>query len=554
MSMESVATVPRQSSSNPSDNDADSPIVDDSAAARPQARGFKFWMSFLSICSALGLFALELTSVSTALPTIVKELHATDFVWIGASYALASTAFLPMVGGLSQTFGRKPVLVGSILLFALGSALCGAANSNAMLVAGRTVQGTGGGAIVNLSDIVLGDLVPLRDRGFFFGLIGLTWALFCAIGPVVGGGLASAGAWRWLFYLNLPICGFCIFVTVFFMELRAPRLTFSEKMARMDWGGNLIVVGSSAACALGLTWGGIEYSWGSAQVLVPLCIGLAGLLLFFVYESRWATEPIIPYYLMSDRTSASGYLQNFFSPVLALAAVYFIPIYYQACKGSSPLLSGVQTLGLAAIAPAAIVGGVMVGISQKYRPPLWAGWCLTIIGFGLLTTITANDPSARTIGFSVIAGSGIGVIYSVAQFPVQAPHPTSENARSMTFYAFVRAFASIWGITMGNAILQNELRRRLPAAYIAQFPNGVALAYAIIPELSTLTPSLREEVRLAFAESLAILWKALTGVAGVGLLSSLLMREIPLHTETDKDWDLTAQDEKDVEKIALNPI
>jgi len=143
----------------------------------------------------------------------------------------------------------------------------------------------------------------------------------------------------------------------------------------------------------------------------------------------------------------------------------------------------------------------------------------------------------------------------------------------MTFYAFVRAFASvsvdlssastpnrdaeslqIRGITMGNAILQNELRRRLPPAYIAQFPNGVALAYAIIPELSTLAPSLWEEVCLAFAASLAILWKALTGVAGVGLLSSLLMREIPLHTETDQNWDLTAQDEKDAEKIALNPI
>ena len=130
-------------------------------------------MSFISICSALALFALELTSVSTALPTIVQDLQLTDFVWIGSSYALASTAFIPMVGGLSQVLGRKPILIASILLFAIGSALCGAAVNSKLLLSGRVVQGIGGGAIVNLSDIILGDLVPLRDRGFFFGLIGL---------------------------------------------------------------------------------------------------------------------------------------------------------------------------------------------------------------------------------------------------------------------------------------------------------------------------------------------------------------------------------------------
>lgn len=139
----------------------------------PAGRGLSFWMTFLSLCLSLALFALELTSVATALPTIVAALPGVQFVWVGATYALASTAFIPLTGNFAETFGRKPTLVASVLLFAIGSALCGAAQNNDMMLAGRTVQGLGGGAIVALGDILLGDLVSLQERGFFFGLLGL---------------------------------------------------------------------------------------------------------------------------------------------------------------------------------------------------------------------------------------------------------------------------------------------------------------------------------------------------------------------------------------------
>lgn len=178
-------------------------------------KSFAFWMTFLSLCLSLSLFALELTSVSTALPTIVEDLNISDFVWIGASYALASMACIPLIGNTAQVFGRKPTLVAAVVIFAVGSALCGAAHNAAMLLVGRTIQGFGGGSIVALADILLGDLVPLKERGTYFGLLGLyvecicslsrvdisirTWSIACSIGPVVGGALASAGQWRWLF-------------------------------------------------------------------------------------------------------------------------------------------------------------------------------------------------------------------------------------------------------------------------------------------------------------------------------------------------------------------
>ncbi|PBK61155.1 related to fusarin C cluster-transporter [Armillaria ostoyae] len=500
------------------------------------ARGLNFWMSFVSLCTALALFALELTSVSTALPTIVDDLHTSEFAWIGASYALSSTAFLPLSGRLAQIFGRKPTLISAVLIFAIGSALCGAAVSQSMMLIGRTVQGVGGGAIVALGDILLGDLVPLRDRGLFFGLLGLTWSIAAASGPVIGGSLASAGAWRWIFYLNLPLCGVSILLSAVFLHLRSPNIPIREGITRMDWSGNFLVVAGSTLFAIAITWGGVRYAWDTAHVLVPLCLGIVSLVAFFLYEGYMATEPIVPFLLMSNRTSASGYLQDFISPVVVLAAVYFIPIYYQGCKDSSPLTSGVQMLGFASISPASIVAGVTVVATQKYRPSLWFGWCLTIVGTVLISTVHADTPSAVMIGYTIVTGVGAGFVYALAQFPVQAPLPVTENARSLAFFAFLRAFSSIWGITIGNTILQNALTSRLPAEFLAQFPDGVSLAYTIIPEIPQLAQPLKDQVRVAFADSLQLLWKIMAGLAGAGLFVSLFMQEVPMHAITDEDW------------------
>ncbi|GJJ10844.1 hypothetical protein Clacol_005072 [Clathrus columnatus] len=179
-------------------------------------KSFAFWMTFLSLCLSLSLFALELTSVSTALPTIVEALHVSEFVWVGASYALASMACVPLTGNTAQVFGRKPTLVAAVLIFAVGSALCGAAQNAAMLLAGRTIQGFGGGSIIALSNILLGDLVPLRERGTYFGFLGLYVA-------------------DYILDLNLPISGLCLLVFVLFLRLRTPTEGFVEKIKKLDY-------------------------------------------------------------------------------------------------------------------------------------------------------------------------------------------------------------------------------------------------------------------------------------------------------------------------------
>ncbi|KAI0345553.1 Mfs1.2 [Trametopsis cervina] len=517
------------------------------ATSQPQSpRGVRFWLIIFAICISCFLSALEYTAVSTALPTILNDLHGDDFVWVASAYALASTALLPASGGLAQIFGRRPLMLISLAIFALGSALCGSAQNMNWLIAARTIQGAGGGGILSLTSIILSDLVTLQERAIYNALIGLTWAVACAIGPLVGGALTEAGQWRWLFYLNLPVCGVAGLFVLLFLKLKTPEGSLREKLSRMDWIGNGIITASSSACVLALTWGGVQFPWSSGHVLAPLIIGLCGIGFFFFYEAKFAKEPLVPFQLISNRTSLSGYIQTFLAPVVMASVIYYLPIYAQACRGAGPLRSGVDVLGLSAsTAPVLMLTGVSIALFKAYRPQLWLGWAMYMIGMGALTQLDANANEGMLIGLPVLIGVGVGTLLSGTYFPVLAPLPVTENAHALAFFAFCRSFANVWGVTVGTAVLQTQLAKRLPTSFTDQFPQGVAIAYQIIPVIPHIDEPARTGVREAFADSLIVLWQVMIGVAGLGLIASLFMKALPLHTQMDDQWALNEAEEKE---------
>lgn len=518
-------------------------VVKGPSTAHGVRRDFRFWLVFLAIGISTVITALELSAVSTALPSIVSDLQGSAFVWVGSAYALSATAFIPMGGGLAQIFGRKIVMLSSLLIMAVGSTLCGAATSMNFLIAGRTIQGLGGGGIASTTAIIISDLVPLRERGVFNGLIGVAWSVASGVGPIIGGALAQAGQWRWLFYLNIPICAIAAALFVTFLKVRTPQGTLKEKLRRIDWLGNAAVIAATTSCVIALTWSGVEHSWSSAPVLVPLILGLLGLIGFIIYEAYVPKHPIVPFILMSTITGISGYLQTFIMPVVMLGIIYYIPVYFQACKGASPIAAGVDQLGVALVlAPFGIISGVSVNKTRKYRPQLWISWVFLIIGTGLLTTLHEDSSRGRAIGFEIMAGMGMGILTTTTYFPVLAPLPVSENALALAFFMFLRNFAQVWGVTIGGTVLQNELRKRIPAAFLSEFPRGTAIAYATIPLISGLEEPLRTEIRIAFAQSLQVVWQVFLGITGLGLLCSLLMKGLPLHTYTDQDWALEDMD------------
>ncbi|KAF8514423.1 iron permease [Hysterangium stoloniferum] len=500
-----------------------------------------FWLSMFSLMIATFLAALDTGAVATALPTIIDDLQGKEFVWIGSAYTLAGVAFLPMSGHLANIFGRRPILLIFLSIFALGSALCGAAQSMDMLIGGRTVQGVGAGGILSLTEIILSDLVPLSERGAYQGMIGLIWSIASIVGPIIGGAFAQRRdfTWRGLFYLNLPLTGISMVLCLFFLNLKIPHQRFSDKFRRIDWIGNFIVVGSSTAALLGLTWGGVRFPWSSVQVLTPFILGIVGLLAFILYEIKVPTEPTVPLRIIANRTSISGYIGTGLQGLVISAALFYLPVYFQACKGVSPLQSGIDMLPYSfSVAPFAIVAGGTATAFNRYKPQNIIAWVFITVGMGLQSTLHVNSAVRNWVGFQIVAGIGFGMLFTATTFPILAPLHVRDNANALSLFIFIRSFFQAWGITIGATVLQNELLSRLPQDFLSSLPQGIEISYAAIPQINGLAEPLRGQVRAAFADSLDVLWEVMIAIAGVGLLSSFFMKEMPLQDVTDETWGL----------------
>ncbi|CCM02629.1 uncharacterized protein FIBRA_04732 [Fibroporia radiculosa] len=508
--------------------EVDIETVDPNVSAR-QGKPKAFWLIFFALSISVFIVVLEGSSMGNVLPTIAGDLDIAQFTWIGTTYQLASTALLPLSGGLAQIFGRRPVMLVALILFATGGAVSGSSNGEAMLFTGRTLQGLGAGGVLTLTSIVLSDILPLQERGVYNGLLGIVWSGASGVGPIIGGTFAQSGHWRWLFYVTIPISGLAATLVLIFVKLPKPDGDLRSKLRRIDWIGNAIVMSSSTAVVIAMTWGGVEYAWISAPVLVPLVLGMVGLGCFLLYEGLCAKNPLIPLSVIQNRTSISGYLQT---AILSVILTGF------ACKNSSPITSGFELLGAAlTLAPMSLVSGAVVAKTGRYRPPLWAGWVLVVLGQALLMLLRADSARVIAIVFSVIIGTGTGFVYSTTYFPVLAPLSIASGAPAMALYVFLRTFGQVWGVAIGGSVLQNQLMQRLPSAFYAHSSHGTALAYATIPVIPYLAEPLRTQVRTSFADSLAALWRVQLVIAVVGLVVSFFMRGLPLHTETDREWD-----------------
>ncbi|GAA5882906.1 hypothetical protein JCM16303_006639 [Sporobolomyces ruberrimus] len=508
-----------------------------------QPKDIRFYLVFLSICCSIFLSALDLTSVSTALPSIAADFETENYSWIGSSYTLASTALIPWMGGFAFIFGRRPVMVASILVFALGSALTGAAQNVPMIIAGRTIQGAGGGGIQTLCAILVVDLVPIAERGPYFGLMAAVWAAASAAGPPVGGALASAGQWRWLFYLNLPICAVAVGLVLAFLKVKTPQTTWREKLQQMDW-FNLLFVASATSAILGLTWGGVTYSWTSYQVLVPLILGLAGIVAF-VYLEKFSAHPTVPFDILTHYTSVAGYVICFLHSLLVLSVLYFFPVYLQSVVGDSAVESGVHSFTLSfTLAPMAMLVGFSIAKTGHYKVQTVVGLALVSVGMGLMTLLTGHSKKAEWIGYPIVVGLGAGALYSSTNFAVLAPLSPSQQPYASAFYGFIRAAGQVFGISIGSSVLQNRLNATLPPALLAKLGGSGEIAFAAIPIIKTLPEPLRSEVREAFAESTKTIWQVMIGVAGIAFLFSLTLKNIPLSKERDEAWGLEEEKRK----------
>ncbi|KAH8824453.1 MFS multidrug transporter [Flagelloscypha sp. PMI_526] len=516
------------------------------------AKSKTFWLCFLPLCLSTFLSSLDVTAIPTTLPSIDKELSgSSNSVWVGSAFSIANTAFIPLSGNLSDIFGRRPVMLLCLFLFALGSGLSGGAQSLEWLIAARVVQGLGGGGLISLTAIITSDLVPLAERGAYQGLVMLVWAIGSGLGPVVGGAFSQNVTWRWLFYFNLPVSGVVFVVVLLFLRVKTPEGTLQSKVAAIDWIGNFIIIAGIVLTNIALSWAGVEHSWGDPHVVATLVLGLVLIVAFVLYETFIPpAKPVMPWSIINNRTSAGAFIGTFLYGLVMMSIIYCLPLYFQAVLKASPLRSGVEFLPSAlSFSFIAIVSGVTVRASKKYLPMNYVGWVMTIVGMGVLSLVDTTPTTAQWVGYQILPCAGIGILATSTVFPALAPLPIHSVAPALALVTFLRIFAQSWGITISTTIIQNSLRKKLAPDVLAAIPPHVDLAYFLVQLIPTLAEPTREETKVAFTESLSLMFKAMVAFAGPGFFLTVLMKEIPMHGVTDEKYALQAKQVEEVEEV-----
>lgn len=451
----------------------------------------------------------------------------------------------PLFGQMSDLWGRRPIFIAILAVFTLGSGLCGSASSGRMLIAARAVQGIGAGGINMMVDLILCDLVPMRERGKYLGILFGVIGLFSAVGPLIGGALAQSGQWRWAFYLNLPIGGVCILITLFFMKVQS-RVggSFAQKLRRVDWAGVIILTISCIAIMYAVTYGGASRPWSDASIATPLAGGLLGLVIFALFEGTpLVSEPVTPYHLFANRTSAIAFAITFLQSMMGLYMIYVYALYFQAVLGANQTLSGVYLIPTAISFPLfAAVGGVLMTKFGRYKPLHLLGFAFLTLGCGLSSLLRPESSPAAWVFFQLFLGVGAGLTMAVLLPAVQAPLQESDTALSTGTWAFIRSLGVIWAVTVPAAVFNNRFGQLLhtiedPAAR-AMLGNGNAYAHGTAALVDSFGGATTDQVRAVYSQSVQRVWQVGVVFSGACFLLALLEKEIKLRQDLETDFGL----------------
>lgn len=516
--------------------------------AKKVTYGWRFWAIFPGLCLVSILTALDSTILSTALPTIVRELQSSSlYVWTINAYTLSLTAVQPVFGQAADIFGRKVAIVAAIALFLLGSGICGGAKSTAMLVGGRAVQGLGGGGLSILPAMIVCDLVPLRERQKYTAFIYAAFAIGTFIGPVVGGSLVDRVGWRWVFWLNLPIASVALLLVLVFLRVQHGRSgPVWRRIGEIDYIGNAVLMAAVTSILIALSGAGTTNSWRSWRTYVPLFLGFMGLLLFMGFEaSSWCRQPTMPPRLFANRTSVLAFVLTFFHGVVLYWASYFLPVYFQAVLQASPQQSGIDSLAVAIpLVPFGIIGGVMIAKTGRYKINQVVGFALAAVGIGCLSLLDQKSSTAEWVLLQIILAAGAGIILTATLPAIQAPLPESDVGATTATWGFVQSLGFVWGVAIPSSIFNTEFDKLLPSISDSSvqkvLSGGGAYEHASRVFIASLDNNVQQQVIGVFVASLRRVWQVGSAFAGSGFLAAIFIKEIELrrNLETEYGYDI----------------
>ncbi|HEY3773897.1 MAG TPA: MDR family MFS transporter [Solirubrobacteraceae bacterium] len=478
---------------------------------------------FATVVLGLLLAALDQTIVSTALPTIVGDLGSSGHQsWVVTSYLLAETVITAVVGKLGDLFGRKVVFQVSIVVFVIGSALSGAAQSMEWLIAARAIQGLGGGGLTVTATALIGDVIPLRERGRYQGMLGAVFGVTTVLGPLLGGIFTDDLTWRWAFYVNVPVA-----IVVIAMSARTIPQIRSGSKPRIDRLGILFVGLGAAGLTLATSWGGTTYPWLSGQILGLAGASVVSLGAFVWVESR-AAEPVLPLRLFRNSVFSTCCALSFIVGFAMLGAITFLPTFQQYVDGVSATISGLRLLPLVfGLLITSVTAGTLVGRTGRYKIFPLVGTVVIGIGLFLLSRLNEHTSTVVSSLFMLVLGAGIGCCMQVLTLIVQNTSSYADLGVATSGVTFFRTLGGSFGASVFGSLYSNFLRDRLPHALGAARVPPSAIE---TPEALHRFPASRiAPVVHAYAQSLDHVFIWAVPVAAIGFAVALALREVPLR-------------------------
>lgn len=491
---------------------------------------------FLGLVIVMLMSSLNQTILAPSLPTIVGELHGVEHMsWVITIFILLSTITMPVYGKLSDQFGRKPFLIFAIVSFMAGSVVGALAQDMNWLIFARALQGLGGGGLMILSQAVIADVIPPRDRGRYMGIIGGVFAFSSVAGPLIGGWITEGPGWRWAFWLNLPLAILSILAVIFLL----PHRPFRDREKHIiDYLGSLILMAGTSALVLATIWGGNQYEWTSPQIIGLLVFSVVAALVFIPVENR-AAEPVMPMYLFKNRNFLLTLGASLALGVAMFGAVEYIPTYLQMALGVSATVAGLLMIPMMGVMlVVSIVTGRVVSKTGRYKGYVTSGTAIVALGLFLLSTVNVDTPTWLFCTYLAVMGAGLGMSMQFLTLIVQNAFPVSVVGTATAANNFFRQV----GATVGASLVGGLFTSRLTSLISERMPqqalqsSGGHASSSLTPELvASLPEPVHGIIVNAYNDALIPLFLYLVPLALVSTLLLFFIREDALATTLETE-------------------